>query len=81
MGFPSLDCLVWGEHTGSLMLHTDQKTLIKTASQAALEGKGLEGRLSVGGSSPRPLPNPTVPRVYCGEACCCFSTLTSFLQL
>ena len=46
--FPSLDCLVWGEPAGSLGLHADQKTLIKTASQAALEGRGLEGRAECG---------------------------------
>ena len=62
LGFPSLDCLVWGEPTGSLMLHTDWKMLIKTASQAALEGRGLEGRAECGREQPQASSQP-----YCAQ--------------
>ena len=60
--FPSLDCLVWGELIGSLVLHTDRKTLIKTASQAALEGRGLEGRAECGREQPQASSQP-----YCAK--------------
>lgn len=74
MEFPSLDCLVWGEPAGSLVLHTDQKTLIKTASQAALEGGDLKEGLSVGGSS-RSLPTLLCQGFIIGKPGAAFSRL------
>lgn len=84
LGLEFTSLCVWpgGAHWVTRAPHVSRKTLIKTASQAALKGRRLEERSECGRQQPRASSQP-----YCvlgfivWKPGCCFSTLTRLLQL